>query len=436
MAQTENMQVNQDNGLFLGLDVGSTTVKAAVWDSHSDKVVYTDYRRHGANQAACLKEVLGALAQSLPEMPARAAICGSGGKVLAEELDLPFVQEVVANSVAIRKLYPQVRCAIELGGQDAKVVFFQKDPKTGETSVSDMRMNGTCAGGTGAFIDEIASLLDTQSCDFNALAERGTCVHDISGRCGVYAKTDIQPLLNRGVPKEDLALSCFHAIAKQTIGGLAQGRELEPPVIFEGGPCTFNPVLVRVFQERLGLTDEQTVVPEHPETIVAFGAALSLTTLFADDPRTFDAASCIETLATFKGRRTDSLAELEPLFADETQLQRFRARHRLAQRPHADPVPGSTTYAYLGIDCGSTTTKLVLMDDDAHLIHSFYASNEGEPLEVVRRALLEARKIFEKADAKLVIRAVGTTGYGEQLCARALGADFHVVETVAHAQAA
>ena len=156
MAQTENMQVNQDNGLFLGLDVGSTTVKAAVWDSHSDKVVYTDYRRHGANQAACLKEVLGALAQSLPEMPARAAICGSGGKVLAEELDLPFVQEVVANSVAIRKLYPQVRCAIELGGQDAKVVFFQKDPKTGETSVSDMRMNGTCAGGTGAFIDEIA----------------------------------------------------------------------------------------------------------------------------------------------------------------------------------------------------------------------------------------------------------------------------------------
>ena len=436
MAQIESVQVNQDNGLFLGLDVGSTTVKAAVWDSRSDEVVYTDYRRHGANQAACLKEVLSALAQALPEMPSRAAICGSGGKVLAEELDLPFVQEVVANSVAIRKLYPQVRCAIELGGQDAKVVFFQEDPKTGETSVSDMRMNGTCAGGTGAFIDEIASLLDTQSCDFNALAERGTCVHDISGRCGVYAKTDIQPLLNRGVPREDLALSCFHAIAKQTIGGLAQGRELEPPVIFEGGPCTFNPVLVRVFQERLGLTDEQTVVPEHPETIVAFGAALSLTTLFADDTRTFDAASCIETLATFKGRRTDSLAELEPLFADEAQLQRFRVRHRLAQRPHADPVPGSTTYAYLGIDCGSTTTKLVLMDDDAHLIHSFYASNEGEPLEVVRRALLEVRDIFEKADAKLVIRAVGTTGYGEQLCARALGADCHVVETVAHAQAA
>ena len=430
------MRADWDNGLYLGLDVGSTTVKACVWDARADKVVYTDYRRHGANQAACLKTVLEALAQALPELPCRAAICGSGGKVLAEELGIPFVQEVVANSIAIRRLYPQVRCAIELGGQDAKVVFFQTDPATGEVDVSDMRMNGTCAGGTGAFIDEIASLLDTPSTEFDALASQGTCVHDISGRCGVYAKTDIQPLLNRGVPKEDLALSCFHAIAKQTIGGLAQGRELEPPIIFEGGPCTFNPTLVRVFKERLGLTDEQVVVPEHPETIVAFGAALSLESLFADDARAFDVRACIESLAAFKGRRTDMLTELEPLFANEGELQAFRSRHRLAQRPHADPVPGSTTYAYLGIDCGSTTTKLVLMDDDANLVHSFYASNEGEPLEVVRRALLQVRDIFESAGAKLVIRAVGTTGYGEQLCARALGADCHVVETVAHAQAA
>ena len=213
--------------LIVGIDIGSTTAKIVALDRDTREIVFSRYRRHHARQTACTAELLRELRDGFPCVRVNAAVTGSGGTRTAQLLGVPFVQEVVANSLAIGAYYPQTRCAIELGGQDAKMIFFTVDPATGEPTVADMRMNGSCAGGTGAFVDEIATVLNVPVEEFDQMAARGTALHSISGRCGVYAKTDIQPLLNQGAPKEDIALSSMHAIAKQTIGGLAQGIHIE-----------------------------------------------------------------------------------------------------------------------------------------------------------------------------------------------------------------
>ncbi len=225
----------QNHPLLVGIDIGSTTTKIVAIDAAEKEIIYSDYRRHNAKQLESVYQALKRFRETFADTPLRLILTGSGAKPIAEVLQVPFIQEVVANSIALRKNYPHVRTAIELGGQDAKIIFFHRDETDGSLNVSDMRMNGSCAGGTGAFIDEIASILKVPVEEFNALAEQESCVYDISGRCGVYAKTDIQPLLNQGVAKSDLALSSFHAIAKQTIGGLAQGLDIEKPVAFEGG---------------------------------------------------------------------------------------------------------------------------------------------------------------------------------------------------------
>ena len=212
--------------LTAGIDIGSTTTKVVILDPADGSLLYSDYRRHHADQVKSVINVMDQLRKTYPGQKFRFALTGSGSKPIAEKLNIPFVQEVAANAAALKNRYETVGCAIELGGQDAKMIFFQTNPSTGALNVADMRMNGSCAGGTGAFIDEIASVLRIPVTKFNEMASKGTCVYDISGRCGVYAKTDIQPLLNQGVAKEDIALSAFHAIAKQTIGGLAQGLEI------------------------------------------------------------------------------------------------------------------------------------------------------------------------------------------------------------------
>ena len=427
--------------IHIGVDVGSTTTKLLVLDPSSREVLYSRYKRHNAHQAESLKEALAEVAERFGECAWRVALCGSGGESLAKATGIPFVQEVVANAQAVAALHPSARCAIELGGQDAKMVFFREDERTGQLAVSDMRMNGSCAGGTGAFIDEIAALLKIPVEEYNELACQGSATYDVSGRCGVYAKTDIQPLLNQGVPKADIALSAFHAVAKQTIGGLAQGLDINPPVVFEGGPLTFNPRLIQVFAERLELTPEDVIVPEHPETIVAYGAALSLETLFADEPG-FEsgnkALACVNSL--HEGMATGPVAE--PLFADPSERERFEVRHRLGLashepkkvRTHRDP--GQPLKVYLGIDSGSTTTKFALIDEDGLLVDSFYASNEGEPLAILKQALLDMHAKYVAAGTELEIAGVGTTGYGELLFSQALHADHHTVETVVHAHAA
>ncbi len=426
----------QKQKLLVGVDVGSTTTKAVVLAESDRRILYSDYQRHHARQAESVERELEIIKDKFPEASVRLALTGSGAKPLAEAMGVSYVQEVVANAVALREKYSDVGAAIELGGQDAKIIFFRHDAKTGALEVADMRMNGSCAGGTGAFIDEIASILNVPVEGFNALAGQGSCVYDVSGRCGVYAKTDIQPLLNQGVSKADLALSAFHAIAKQTIGGLAQGLDFKTPVAFEGGPLTFNPVLVRVFAERLNLHEDEILLPDHPELMIARGAALSLEGLNADSAPVDIAAKCqvLRTLGKSGAQAAD--APVKPFFASQEEKAAFHARHPKPKPITHEPKAGEKLRVWLGIDSGSTTTKFVLLGDDGALVDSFYAPNAGEPLLVAKQALIDLRDRYRAAGAELEILGVGTTGYGEQLFSRAFSAECHVVETVAHARAA
>ena len=420
--------------LHVGIDIGSTTTKIAAVDE-TGAMAYSDYQRHGAQQVKSVRRLLKQLLSQLPDIRCCLALTGSGAKELADRLHLPYVQEVVANSIAIRRLYHEVRTAIELGGQDAKVLFFRRDEKDGSLNVADMRMNGSCAGGTGAFLDEVASILRVPVGELNSLAERGETVYDISGRCGVYAKTDIQPLLNQGVSKENLALSAYHAVAKQTIGGLAQGLTMSGPVIFEGGPMTFHPRLIGVFAERLELKTEEVLIPEHPEIMVAYGAALSLTELFGEG----------EAVDTDRLQRELKEAEIHVqsqntgsapvFFSSGEEKKKFEKRHRLPDEAIRFPEE-KTVRAYLGIDSGSTTTKFVLMDEEENILDSFYSSNAGEPLEIARKALIELQNRWKTAGKELEILAAGSTGYGELMFQKAFSTETHVVETVAHARAA
>ncbi len=422
--------------LLVGIDVGSTTTKVVAIDDKDKKLVFSDYRRHNANQLESVRNVFRELSEIAPDAQLYPVFTGSGAKPIAEILQVPFIQEVVANSIVLREQYRNVRTAIELGGQDAKIIFFHKDQKRDALSVSDMRMNGSCAGGTGAFIDEMASVLKVPVEEFDALARKGTSVYDISGRCGVYAKTDIQPLLNQGVSKENLALSAFHAIAKQTIGGLAQGLEIQKPVAFEGGPLTFHTTLVRVFAERLGLSDEDVIVPEHPETVIAYGAALSLTAMFQKE-RSFRASELKTTLETYSDKpERKPVSQKTQFFQSKDERAAFVKRHQLPSVKTAKQAPGQVIRGYLGIDSGSTTTKFVLMDEQEQILDSFYAPNEGEPLLVAKQALLAMRDRYRSQGNELEIIAAGTTGYGEMLFAKAFDTECHVVETVAHARAA
>ncbi len=457
-----------ESPLRVGIDVGSTTTKVVVLGNEGTEVLLSDYSRHHAKQLHSIQRALLLVEKAFPKEAFYAAITGSGAKGIAEEVGIPYVQEVVANSLILKENYREIGTAIELGGQDAKMIFFQKDEESGEPKVFDMRMNGSCAGGTGAFIDEIASLLKTPIEEFDALAARGKEVYDISGRCGVYAKTDIQPLLNQGVSKEDLALSSFHAIAKQTIGGLAQGLTIQKPLVFEGGPLTFNPTLVRVFSERLDLKEEEILFPPHPELLIACGAALASNRLFTEvkQQTAGELLSLIEALEgkrekAFFGKKAAGNKELRDadlrkeslefgreegegketsgnrvFFESDEEKEAFFRRHakREIQRPQYQK--GDCVRAYLGIDSGSTTSKLVLIDEEERAIDSFYASNQGSPLQVTKEALLAMRDRYRREGLELEILAVGTTGYGEMLFTKAFSAESHTVETVAHARAA
>ena len=325
------LNVQKTEKLLVGIDIGSTTTKIAAVRPENGEMVYSAYERHRARQVKTAGDMM----------------------------------ERLAENVAVRRIYHKAGTAIELGGQDAKIIFFEQDKDTGELKVYDMRMNGSCAGGTGAFIDEIATILKVPVEQFNALAEEGSLVYDISGRCGVYAKTDIQPLLNQGVSKKDLALSAFHAIAKQTIGGLAQGLTIQKPVVFEGGPLTFNPALIRVFRERLGLTEEETLVPKRPEMMIAYGAAISLLEALEEDTREYSPQEILSRLREIQNKPAEALEQKgRPFFETEQEKEEFYSRHKIRNIDFVKPAPGTITKAYLGIDSGSTTTKMVLLGED------------------------------------------------------------------------
>lgn len=425
----------KEKTLLAGIDIGSTTTKVVVYNDETKQILFSDYRRHHAAQKKSVRFALNEVKEKFGQYNLRIAMTGSGSKPIAEKLSLPFVQEVVANSIALRASYDDVKTAIELGGQDAKMIFFGKEGD--KIKVDDMRMNGSCAGGTGAFIDEVASILKVPIEEFNTLASQGTCVYDISGRCGVYAKTDIQPLLNQGISKADLALSAFHAIAKQTIGGLAQGLDIKSPVAFEGGPLTFNDTLIKVFVERLGLSKDEVLIPEHPEVMIAYGAALSLKELFARKKMKHTLDELIALLDEDLARPPVVENKLaRAYFENEEEKADFFRRHEKKRPKLYKLAEGETVRAYLGIDSGSTTTKFVLMDEDNQILDYFYASNEGDPLVIARDALIQMRNRYRDSKVTLEILGVGTTGYGEVLFNKAFNTEYHVVETVAHAKAA
>lgn len=426
------------NTLRLGIDIGSTTVKVVVYDKKNNKTLFHKYQRHHAEQRKTAGKLLEEVSSLFPGQKFKIGICGSGGKNIAELIGAHYIQEVVANSCAVKAKYPETRTAIELGGQDAKIIFFYFDEKQQRLMTSDMRMNGSCAGGTGAFIDEIASLLKVPVEEFENLAKSGKTIHSISGRCGVFAKTDIQGLLNQSVHREDIALSAFHAIVKQTIGGLAQGLELKAPVIFEGGPLNFNPTLIKAFCERLNLKEKDFILPENPDTIVALGSALAIDELFNDsinDEIELNEAVA-KLLANNEFEKREIVNSTKLFFDTEDECREWRENHKTAEIKQLELKEGDILDIYIGIDAGSTTSKLVFLNKNEEVIDKFYANNEGDPIRIVKEGLRYLYKKYKKIGVTLNVLGLGTTGYGELLVGTAFGADYHTVETVAHSTAA
>ena len=395
----------------IGIDIGSTTIKCVVLDDEG-KLIHKSYERHFAMITEKTQEVLRGLIEKFNiTEPVVCAVSGSAGMGLAERAGVPFVQEVYATKVAISHRLPDTDVVIELGGEDAKILFLKGN--------LEVRMNGTCAGGTGAFADQMASLMQIETGEMNELAKDHQKIYSIASRCGVFAKTDIQPLLNQGARKEDISASIFYAIVNQTITGLAQGHPIEGKIVYLGGPLTFLSELRRAFDKTLNC---EGTCPEDSLVFVALGAAY-----YASEK--VDLSKALEKMGERATTATDST--LKPLFANKEEYDEFIARHNAHSVPRKEGVAYDGD-AYLGIDSGSTTLKVVLTDADGAIIFSKYRSNEGKPIDVVKDTLLE---MYEKyPNVKIVSSAV--TGYGEDMMRNALGLDIGVVETVAHFTAA
>jgi predicted CoA-substrate-specific enzyme activase len=414
----QNLQ-NQSQLLHIGIDVGSTTVKLVVLDS-SQNLLHSIYTRHHSEVRKCIIKCILDLKNCLfysPLSKATITIAGSGGMDIALLTDIPFVQEVIACAKAVENFIPQTDVCIELGGEDAKITFF--------TNGVEQRMNGTCAGGTGAFIDQMAMLLKTDAGGLNELAKNAKNIYPIAARCGVFAKTDVQPLLNEGVNKGDIALSIFQAVANQTISGLACGRKIKGNVVFLGGPLNFLSELKNRFIDILELKDENIVKPNHSELFVALGAAL-----FND--KTLTLQEIVDLFENLTSNTTSSINTLRALFLDDKERQDFEDRHNKANIKKID-LKDYKGDAFLGFDCGSTTTKAVLLSRDNEMLYEFYGSNEGEPLKVVKNILSD---IYEKLPSHVRIAFSCVTGYGEALTKEAYKIDTSEVETIAHYKAA
>ncbi len=400
-----------------GIDIGSTTVKLVVMDEQNT-LHFSGYRRHQADTQAALAALLSEARAQLGGFALRCAITGSGAINLGKALDIPFVQEVVAVSTALQSSYPQTDVAIELGGEDAKIIYFKGG--------LEQRMNGVCAGGTGAFIDQMAALLQTDATGLNEAAANYQEIYPIAARCGVFAKTDIQPLINEGASTEDLAASIFQAVVNQTISGLACGKPIRGCVAFLGGPLHFLPELKKAFIRTLKLTPETTVDPENSHLFAAMGAALE-----SGESRTVAVDELIGSLQ--KGVAVSfEMPRLDALFAGKEEYDAFLARHEKAV-VKKEELSGYTGNCFLGIDAGSTTTKMALIGDAGQLLYSFYANNQGSPIETAKEGL---RRLQAKLPAGAKIVRACSTGYGEALLKSAFCLDEGQVETVAHTTAA
>mgnify|MGYP002337228010 CR=1 FL=1 len=395
----------------IGLDIGSTTIKCVVLDDALN-ITYKTYERHFSHIVEKAAELVQRMhTEVLHGAPAQLSISGSAGMGLADACGVPFVQEVFATRVAAKRYAPDADVVIELGGEDAKILFL-----TGGTEV---RMNGSCAGGTGAFIDQMATLLKMTPDEMNEAARHAEKTYTIASRCGVFAKSDIQPLINQGAKAGDVAASIFYAVVNQTIAGLAQGRKIGGNVLYLGGPLTFLPQLKKSFDKTLGVTG---ICPENSLYFVALGAAL-----YSD--KELDLAGVVEKLHAYSA--TATYAFNPPLFRDEAEYEAFRARHAKASVPRR-PFADSTGPVHIGIDAGSTTVKAAVIDGDDNLLFTSYQPNSGNPIPIIRQMLID----IYKARPGLRVASVTATGYGEDIVKSAFGVDFGVVETVAHFTAA
>ncbi|MBZ9688703.1 2-hydroxyacyl-CoA dehydratase [Clostridium estertheticum] len=404
--------------LNVGLDVGSTTVKIVVLNQQ-EKIIYSKYQRHFSDIKSTIADILYEAYNNFKDCNITIMVTGSGGLALSKWLNIKFIQEVVASAYAIENVIPRTNVAIELGGEDAKIIYFDGG--------IDQRMNGTCAGGTGAFIDQMASLLQTDATGLNELAKAHKTIYPIAARCGVFAKTDIQPLLNEGAAKEDIAVSVFQAVVNQTISGLACGRPIKGNVAFLGGPLYFLSELRQRFIETLKLTEEEIIFPKDSQLFVALGAAMA-----SKDEYTISFEELKTQLPKLKEASVQEVQRLRPLFLDEEELEVFNKRqsqYKVARRELA----GYQGDCFLGIDAGSTTTKATLIDEDGALLYSYYGSNEGNPLTLVRKIL---KNIYDILPKDVIIRNSAVTGYGEGLIMAALKVDIGEIETIAHYKAA
>ena len=402
----------------LGIDIGSTTVKIAILNSEHE-ILFSDYERHFANIQETLSDLLNRAVLKLGHIQVSPVITGSGGLTLATHLEVPFVQEVVAVSSALQDYAPQTDVAIELGGEDAKIIYF-------EDGNVEQRMNGVCAGGTGSFIDQMASLLQTDATGLNEYAKNYKALYSIAARCGVFAKSDIQPLINEGASKEDLAASIFQAVVNQTISGLACGKPIRGHVAFLGGPLHFLSELKQAFIRTLKLDDEHIVAPKHSHLFAAIGSALN-----SKKEVSIPLLKLQERLAA-KIKMEIEVERLEPLFDSSAEYEEFTSRHA----KHQVPMKALSTYkgkVFLGVDAGSTTTKVALVGEDGTLLYSFYRNNQGDPLGTTIDAI---RDIYSQLPEGVQIVRSCSTGYGEALIKAALLLDEGEVETVAHYYAA
>ena len=413
----ENLFFNNINGITLGIDVGSTTVKIVL--IKNGKLVYSCYERHMSEVRKKTVELVGRIKEFAGDEKIKVCISGSAGLGLANATGITFVQEVFATGEMVKTLAPDTNVVVELGGEDAKVIFFK--------GITDERMNGTCAGGTGAFIDQMATLLNVDNDTLDELSLKHEKIYSIASRCGVFAKSDVQPLINQGAKKEDIAASIYQAVVNQTISGLVQGYEISGNVMFLGGPLHYCKGLRERFVKTLDLSPSQAIFPEYALVSVALGCAL-MANKNSDE---YIVDEIIENLnkATYT---SDNITKLPPLFESEKEYEEFVKRHEKATVESSD-INTYSGEAFLGIDCGSTTTKLVLLDSDDKMLYNYYGSNKGNPTEIIKAELI---KIYEMCGDRIKIASGTVTGYGEELVKHAFGVDNGIVETMAHFYAA
>ncbi len=421
---TQKQQISIMDTYKVGLDIGSTTAKIIVLDKSYSNVLFCKYERHQAKVQECLLEFFHQLKEQLGDVALSINITGSVGMGIAEKYSLPFVQEVVAATQYIRLNHPGISTMIDIGGEDAKVVFFQDNQAT------DLRMNGNCAGGTGAFIDQMAILLGVSVDELSGLALRATHVYPIASRCGVFCKTDIQNLIAKNISKEDIAASIFHAVAVQTIVTLAHGCDIVAPVLLCGGPLTFIPALRKSFANYLQLSQEKDfLLPENSNLIPAWGTALT------ESSRTMTVTDLIKLLESQTGKTYRAQNSLPPILNDELEYQQWKKRMEQYGMQRTELATG-IQQATLGIDSGSTTTKIVLIDEQDRILYSYYHNNNGNPIKAVEEGLQKLYEECQKKGTILQIKGGCTTGYGEDLIKAAFQIDSGIIETIAHYMAA